>query len=323
MKTLLLSASLLCLTCALAAQTYRPFPLGDAAWYNVHTIWFSQHGIEYSQSGDTVVPGYMLSKKLYVRRVFSENWTNHALDTAYNEPPVLLGALSQDTGARKVYFTPYNADPMYYPPAIPQGFFPPLNTTVLLYDFSLDVLEHPGWIPEPHYFWETSPIQFKDSTWSRRHEFFNGDLLPDTSYFWIEGVGGSYGLFTPLVDARFTDASSALVCFSENGISLYSLNPNSNCNGFLTSIAEKPDRLPEVLVFPNPAQDRVFVELPADLLPAVVTIYDLHGRRLDTREVFSSRTEISLESIPLKTPVQLQTTVKNGRSSSKMLIRIP
>jgi hypothetical protein len=322
MKNALLFIGLSCLTWTLAAQSYRPFPLGNARWHDVHTIWFSVHGIEYSQSGDTLVPGYELSKKLYGRRTFSRNWANPALDTVYHESPELLGAISQDTAARKVYFTAWNADPMYYPPAIPQGVYPLLDSTVLLYNFDLDILEAVGWIPEPHWFWNTTPIQLKDSTWSRRHEFMDDDFLPDTNYFWLEGIGGSYGLFTPLIDARFTDVSSGLACFSGNDIPLYPAFAGS-CEGLPTSIAEKPDTVPEVLVFPNPASDRVFVEIPADLLPAVVVIFDVHGRRLAGREVNVTRTEISLENVPFNMPVLIQITTKSGRSSSKMLIRVP
>jgi len=321
MKNVLLTIGLSCLTWVLAAQPYRPFPLGNARWYDVHTIWFSQRGIEYSQSGDTVVPGYDLSKKLYAKRIYSQNWANPALDTVYQESPVLLGAISQDTSARKVYFTAWNADPLYYPPAIPQGVYPLLDSTVLLYNFELDLLEAVSWIPEPYWFWKTTPIQLKDSTWSRRHEFMDNDFFPDTNYFWLEGIGGAYGLFTPLIDGRFTDASSGLSCFSENDIPLYPAFVGA-CGGFLTSIVEKPVRMLEMQVFPNPASERVFVELPTDSFPAVVTIFDVHGHRLVSQEVFSSRTEISLESVPLNTPVLIQVTTKNGRSGSKMLLRV-
>ncbi len=322
MKTHFLAACLFCFPSLVFSQTYRTFPLGDASWMEGHTVWFSVHVIEYSQQGDTLVPGHALSKKLHIRRVYSKNWANPMLDTVYSEQPMLIGALSQDTVNRRVYYTAYKNEDQYYPPGIPYDFHPKLDTTLLLYDFDLGLLEKVGWAPEPRWFFESKPLQLKDGSWSRSLRFLNESFDLDTTYFWIEGVGGVYGLFTPLIDSRIPDASSSLGCFSANGVSLFPTSPGA-CEGLSTSVAPKPEPLQEVYIFPNPASDRVFVELDIDLLPAFSVLYDAYGRRLATQELTSSRTEIPLGTILPNSLFFIQTTTKYGRSSSKMFIRLP
>lgn len=317
MKTRFLSACLLCLSAGVSAQTYRTFPLGDASWLEGHTVWFSVHVIEYRQQGDTLVPGYALSKKLHIRRVYSKNWANPMLDTVYSEQPMLIGALSQDTANRRVYYTAYKYEDQY-PPGIPYDFHPKPDTTLLLYDFDLGLLEKVGWAPEPRWFLESKPVQLKDGSWSRSLRFLNESFDLDTTYFWIEGVGGVYGLFTPLIDTRLPDASSSLGCFSANGNLLYPTHIET-CTGITTLAGTTPEHAANVRLFPNPATNRFFAEVPSHWLPAVLIVHDAQGNRLLTQELVASFTEISLNDWPNNAPLFVQTIGKNSQQNGTVL----
>jgi hypothetical protein len=319
MKKTLLLACWFCLPFLTTAQDYRPFPLGDAVWQDVFYIWWSIHGIEYIQAGDTLVPGHALSKKLYARHTFFKSYANPSLDTVYNELPVLIGAISQDTVAKKVYYTAYDNNPAYYPPGIGLGLHPQPDSTVLLYDFDLEVLQTAN-VPEAFVFWETEMIQFKDSSWSRRYLFLDSDFMPDTNYYWIAGVGGAYGLFTPLVDGRVTDSDAGFSCFSENGVPLYP--PHISACGDV-SVSVRPEGFSRIAIqlYPNPATDRITVEVPPWILPARFRIVDAQGRTWVEQELHTSRTEMPLPDAPGRALLIVHVVGKDGQAHSRVLVR--
>ncbi len=51
-------------------------------------------------------------------------------------------------------------------------------------------------------------------------------------------------------------------------------------------------------IHPNPAKDRVRVELDPDLTPATFTLWDLRGRRVKSVEITSPHTDINLDALP-------------------------
>ena len=301
------------------AQDYRPFPLGNAVWQDVFYIWWSVLGVEYIQAGDTLVPDHILSKKLYARRLYARSYADPSLDTVYNDPPVLIGAISQDTAAQKVYYTAYLISPEYYPPGIGLGFLPKPDSTVLLYDFNLEVLETAD-VPEAFVLWTTETVVFKDGSEGLRYLFLDSDYMPDTNYYWISGVGGAYGLFTPLVDGRVTDASAHFSCFSENDVPLYPPH--------ISACGERPvsvpfDKKPPVAfqLYPNPATDRITVEVPSGMLPARLCIFDAQGSLLAEQELCVSRTEVSLSNISNEALLFVQVADKTRQVYSRVLVR--
>lgn len=319
MKKTRLLVAWFCLPFVAAAQDYRPFPLGDAVWQDVFHIWWSIHGIEYAQTGDTLVLGHASSKKLYARRLYSRSYADPSLDTVYNEPPVLIGAISQDTAAQKVYYTAYSIHPEYYPPGIGFGFELQPDSTVLLYDFDLEVLQTTD-VPEAFVFWKTEPVVFKDGSGGLRYLFLDSDFLPDTNYYWISGVGGAYGLFTPLVDGRVTDVSAHFSCFSENGAPLYP--PHISACGDLP-VSVQPDRSPSVAIqlYPNPAADRITAEVPAAMLPARLRLFDAQGRLLAEQELRVTRTGVPLPQALGRTLLLVQVVGNDGQVYARGLVR--
>ncbi len=51
-------------------------------------------------------------------------------------------------------------------------------------------------------------------------------------------------------------------------------------------------------VYPNPAQDRIFVDVPEGQLPSQIEIMDLQGRILKSENLANTRSEVQIENLP-------------------------
>jgi hypothetical protein len=258
-----------CLTNPFSA--YQPFPFGLAKWSEEEGIWCYFTGRQYVLQGDTTVPGYSWSKKLYARNTYAgTSPCPTASATMLHEPLQLIGAISQDLAGKKVYFTAYDDHTDHYPINLDPAYFPMADSTRLLYDFDL----HPGqvldWKPGPNIVAYQDSILLNDLAWRRRYFFMNPQGVVDTNYFWLEGIGGSNGLFSGWVNIYMTDVYSALHCFRQNNILRYNNSNAAFCDSVTVDAPEAPVVEALVRLYPNPASGRISVEIPPDAVPGQV-----------------------------------------------------
>ncbi len=307
------------------APGYKPFPLNFATWSEDEGSWCGFDGFQYMLKGDTVLPGYAYSKKVF----YKPNYTGSdpcptASAQMLNDPPVLLGAISQDLAGKKVYYTDFAANGSYnfYPNLLsPNHYFQP-GVTTLFYDFDLEPAQILDWKPEPRMYAYSDSIQLNDGSLRRRMFFIDsetGDF--DSTYYWLEGIGGSYGLFTSLVSLNWVDTWSDFRCFREMNSLLLNEVPVIFCDSVpITSSAPGlPPLETQIRLYPNPASAQIQLELPPDALPALLTLFDGLGRRLKTVDLAAPTTPVDLSGIGSPW-LLVQIRSRDGRLAEKVLL---
>lgn len=108
--------------------------------------------------------------------------------------------------------------------------------------------------------------------------------------FYIEGIGGSQGLFfklTPGFGINWQDP----FCITENNITIWGLG----CTTFLGN--KKLDSPNKIKVFPTPAHDFLYVERESSK-PVLFTIHDLYGKIVLAKKLYSFLDEINISYLP-------------------------
>jgi hypothetical protein len=264
----------------LFGQGYEPFPSSAAIWTEIavpkppeQVNTYNRYGYQHLLMGDTV-----LNEQTYQLIYYRNAWMVHRYpvyiegegyvygyeNINIEEPPRLLGALRQDTAARQVFFLRLMAEEEQdvYSVALYEA---PLGEEILLYDFSLQ----PGdsaQLPEEDQVEEIVEVALLDGS-TRSGYRFN----PAGFRWWVQGIGGTYGLFDPLI-FEYHESGNFLVCFSQGGTVVYdnqgmqmvdSDDLAENCGTLLTS-QSTITATPQMVIAPNPFRHSFTVNYPGE-----------------------------------------------------------
>lgn len=222
-------------------SVYHPFPDSNAVWNFQYWLWFGCpqslmdrfENYSYVLNGDTTI-GSQQYHKLYTP--FVE--LNCASETPHHDTGY-VGCIRQDTVARKVYFV-----------------YPNDSVDSLLYDFSLQVGDTVRGMLSPIFAQPDTVIAIDSilvGSDYRKRWYINSAY----SVYLIEGVGSDYGLIESS-PGYITDAAVyTLICFKQNGITLYP-DTLTSCNiidGVISVTNENTFSL-----FPNPTTNEFKVQ---------------------------------------------------------------
>ena len=216
------------------AQDYVSLPTDNSTWIVNHFSFFGgSHTIETEMFGDTII-GAKTYKKIFQNDPYLGNLENFEYVTALREDD------------KKVYLIYKNQ-----------------TEELLLYDFtkevgdSVTVVTDLGFSGFPTF--TTAKIESIDSVllidgnYRKRYFFPASTYHPDE--YWVEGIGSSIGLLSPLLSV--SDNTFDLTCFSESGHLIYENNSQGDCA--TTSINSAFKNNPDCLIFPNPASDQITI----------------------------------------------------------------
>jgi len=316
-KTIIPFAILISFSINLNAQTYQPFPTGEATWEVTRCWYFYDPGwydsYTFSMDGtDTLYNGEVF-KKIYI--------TNHHLpgtihDTIY--PIEFFGGIRESNKQVFIYQMWASVD----------------TSVLMVYDFSStnvgDTIYTNVLSGNPNLFGHlvtATDSVLVGSTYHKRLHLADVNNSYNTEY-WIEGIGSSWGL--PFATFwSITDNSYDLSCFYKNENLQYE-NP-SPTYGFcqappsitceIISSVETGLELKTQLfeIFPNPAAEEINLVLNMiDFKGATLNIYDFTGKIVQTLVLDKSNTLIRLEN--LSNGVYVSTINIDGHIESKKLI---
>ncbi len=205
--------------------------------------------------------------------------------------------IREDTVARKVY--------IYYPVFILQA------PDQLLYDFSLK----PGdsllsafqgnWAVT-----SVDSVMLSTGEYRRRTNF----MVPTLGYgYYIEGIGGQQGLFTPIF--TFEQAGSML-CVKENNVSLW----GNYCNSWFVDVPEHRMIVSEI--YPNPSTNTCIVSWkdPSNG-EIVISLTDMNGIQVLNKSIHGhSSVEMDVSALT-KGIYLVKITTSSGVEKRKLLIR--
>jgi hypothetical protein len=296
--------------------TYRPFPQIGGSWSEQFDLWCGFNGYQFKTEGDSVIFGVGQGKKLYYRPTYTGSYPCPTAFVSYiNEPWKLLGLLDQSIPYKKVFFTRLSDESM--PFLSVSDSFPPLNQTRLLYDFDLQPGQQLAWKPQPNIFDHLDSIQIDDGTWRRRYFFRDENGIVYDQHYWLEGIGGSQGLFTGYINPYYTDVSLQLRCFKDINVLKYSTVGAENCDS-MTVATNEPGAVDAAIQFyPNPNNGAVFLELPEGIPAVDVEVFDLYGRLLEHRAYVQDGNKIDM---PGKGMFFLRVRLPDGRQVARRAV---
>lgn len=225
------------------SNVYHPFPDSNAVWREANytnpcvcTLSCTNscgRELQYYMQGDTVMGAYSYHK-VYLTSAYFFNANQATPTTSF------WAGLRQDTMLRKVYCS-----------------IPSKNVQdTLLYDFNLNVGDTlQGYLARPS-LWiltvDSIDSLLVGTSYRKRINF--GPQLGSNEFKFIEGVGFAAGLFYN--DWTMEDGGQ-LICFMESSKALY---PDSNCAQYLFGIHQLDNKKNAVIVYPNPANDKLYFE---------------------------------------------------------------
>jgi len=254
-------------------QMHYNFPDSNAIWNTVGDNVFTnaEYEFRFGLSRDTVINDNTYSKVYYL------------LDTMLVTPlSNYFGAIREDEN-KKVFF-------------LKPGF-----DETILYDFSMEagdtIWYQTGgalcgdtfsfWPQTPHYL----TVNSIDSILLWNNEYrkqwnLSGQLMTD---HWVEGIGSIswFGLFNPIIsDIALCGDEYSFACFRQNYETIYLDNANCGtcyCTVLLSYNDIFDNRDNKLSIFPNPAQDGIFIHFLDGIGPYEVQLFDLSGRNVFTR----------------------------------------
>lgn len=248
-------------------QTYHPLIENNKFWdvmYSDGSFCGALKGFRYYFQGDTLMGG----QQYHVLHAYSVVSTNtivpffcppFAVDTNQKS---IAGFIREDTIARKVYIN-YKKNNV--------------NHDTLLYDFSItkgDTLKA---------YYSKNVIDSVGVTTllngESRKIFYIHGTAPNKSYY-IEGVGGSMGIITPLYMPL--GGQGELVCVTQNNVRLW----GQGCFGLLTGINTISGNY-FLTITPNPSQDFIRINR-GKATPAIFYMYDFTGRLVVSEKLTST-----------------------------------
>jgi hypothetical protein len=260
------------------AQTnvYHPFPESNARW-NIHL----QSGCDFSFSGmnqyytlriegDTIINTntYHLLKIPTKKIINSTNCMNPG---TFYTPQVSIGAIRQDTAARKVFIVPSGN-----------------NTEQLLYDFNMQVGD------TLHSFLSNNQDTVVSIDSILVGSSYRKRWLVNACYqiYIIEGIGSSYGV-VKLFSGCITDGPTIdITCFTHNGITEYPVNADS-CETILDlPITNSESKSFEIYI------EQSTLHISTNRATQAFQIIDYYGRIIKEFEAGGTTYMLNLENKP-------------------------
>jgi hypothetical protein len=216
------------------SQEYISFPQSNAIWSEVFTSQqpFFIETYQYGVIGDTTINSTVYQK------IYRLNDTIYPL-----VPGQYCGAIREDNSKRIFVI---GSECTY--PGSGQG-------EVLLYDFSKSVGDTvfvgiDGLGPEGYLIINNIDSILIENNYRRTFHFTTLE-----GFFWIEGIGSTRGIFSPITAQTSGYQKWELICFNQDNIVKY-LNPKFNsCFPLLTSVDNPNQSNHSVRIFPHPVTD--------------------------------------------------------------------
>jgi len=245
------------------AQTYVPFPDSNVYWNEIELYQGQCDPPEYCKNtyyllGDTVIDSYSYNK------IYSTDGSSISY----------VGGLREENKRIFLYYTW-------------------CDHSVLLYDFNLNVgdtmtmscLAAECDIQENLYMTVVSvdSVLLEDHSYRRRINFNYGSAMS-----WIEGVGSVSGLLYPYYSCVLCVCFRELICFQEDGNSLYLNEENASCFNFYVSIDDLKRNDEMFKVYPNPVKYQTFVTIKSNEGINTIELYDFLGRMINCKQRINS-----------------------------------
>jgi hypothetical protein len=251
------------------AQDYHPLIEPNKTWDDVFCMQcsvcpdvVSRH---FTTGNDSLINGLLFTK--IGRYPVISGFTKEICPPYYVDtiPSEFFSLVYEDILNRKVYFLQYGS-----------------QTPELLYDFTLQAGDtFSGFITQG----EGAIVEYIDEVIllngeSRRRWNF---LCNGGQYWCTEGIGLETGLFGDMFQFEWY---GELECVQKNGEPIWESESSwGGCWGF---VGENELNTSQIEIYPNPADDFVFISLPGNSFNAVIRFYDLTGQLLFQKEIRSS-----------------------------------
>jgi hypothetical protein len=249
-----------------SSQNYFSLPNTKAIWTVFHYSQFGTNIQKFGMFGDTIINS-LSYKKIY------EDWapTFNINNASYR------GAIREIN--KKIFIVHFTN-----------------NSETLLYDFNLNVgdtakiITYTGW----QYAYKVASVDSinLNGLYHKRWKF--NQYNPSFHYeeYWIEGIGSSFGLLSPLWSG--SDNCFNLLCASQDSSLIYQYlipaNPDCywpiayDCEGVLNpaSVHELTFENTKSIIFPNPFSSSAILKTSIELNNATLKVYDILGQEVLT-----------------------------------------
>jgi hypothetical protein len=301
MKKILLFLLLVTAHFAVQAQHYqsifgRQSTSWEIEWHNLPGYFQANFYVE----KDTVVNG------LSYKKIKTNNWANKIL-------------LREDTITGKVW----HKNLFFYSSA-----FPDLDDTIeiLAFDFSLmkgDTMDLRYITGGTHQY--PYPLNQVDSVYyvnGLKHIQFRAipSHAPNERITFIEGVGGNLGVIWKIY--RTYMQRQYLLCSYKDGVKTSYVNKkyNGNCNPHnLNGSGENVDLLDQISIYPNPAQEKLFIKTAAGTNVKACQILNVFGKVIAAPEI---QTDNAIDIAALSAGIYvLQLHFSNGKVNRQKFVK--
>ena len=185
-----------------------------------------------------------------------------------------------------------------------------------------------GYSSVSHQYNESDTIVTLSDNSYRKQMFLHGLTYNAKEYVWIEGVGSIRG-FDEGTQISLSDYGyGILLCFADSSGAAYQSgfdfdDEPDDCfnNGFGGDVQER--EMLDIRIYPNPADDILFIELSGGAGIANVALYDLHGRIMNSpnssNSPFNLQT-LDVKSVPAGTYI-LRVTDTDGKEYHRKIVK--
>ncbi|MBR4912520.1 MAG: T9SS type A sorting domain-containing protein [Bacteroidales bacterium] len=185
-----------------------------------------------------------------------------------------------------------------------------------------------GYSSVSHQYNESDTIVTLSDNSYRKQMFLHGLTYNAKEYVWIEGVGSIRG-FDEGTQISLSDYGyGILLCFADSSGAAYQSgfdfdDEPDDCfnNGFGGDVQER--EMLDIRIYPNPADDVLFIELRGGAGIANIGLYDLQGRAVGTRFIASATgasATVNMRDIPAGVYV-LRVTDADGKEYHQKIVR--
>jgi hypothetical protein len=317
MPTPLLIITILFANCCLFAQEFTPFDLSDGTiWQESYQLGlgdtpgsqgYETSSYSYLLNGDTLANGHPY-KKVYSRIDWEASTITYytgpdeyeTVTTAenYDYPYHLIGALRQDVKNQRLYFINWIESSNHFSHHC-HLYIPPLGEEVLIYDFKVA----PGdsvWIGDlSRIVLQVGTVLMTDGSTRKSVLLSNGAPL------WVAELGGEFGLFSSLMSVP-NESGCFLLCYNGETPSsqlqiggYYTGNMAEHCDQqIIVSTSEELNKLPNIQLIPNPANDYVELKYPQSLIDqqAQIHIFNSIGQQMNIQALSKPHTIIPIQT---------------------------
>ncbi len=261
------------------SQEYVPFPDSNAIWSEVFTSEqpFEIETYQYGISGDTVI-----NAKQY-HKIYLLNDTVYPLVTGQ-----YCGAIREDS-SKKIFVIDFNC---VYPSA---G-----QDEVILYNFSKSIGDTVfvglgGFGPAGYLIINYIDSMLIDDNYRKTFHFLGYED------YWIEGIGSTRGLFSPIQAQPTGFQKWKLICFNQDNEVIY-LNPEFNsCFPILTGINSKEPESNNIKIFPHPVTNISVIDFMnnTNFMYQYIDFYNIFGQKVNHINI-KDRKQIFIKKIDYK-----------------------